>query len=320
MSYPARGYSRLAEMPDFPRSLGEFEQRFGDEGACAEYLAAARWPDGFVCPACGGTKAWRFEREPWTYECARCGHQTSVTAGTVMHKSRLPLTNWFWAAYVLATQPNGISALQLQHELGLGSYKTAWLLCAKLRRTMVVAERTPLSGIVEIDKTEIPCHGKNGSVTGDGWSRRGKMLVLGAVEVQDRRLGRICLSAVPDHSATSLRAFLAANLAPGATVRTGEWLSECSAPGIDGDPQFNVVAAGHNGLHWIRSVLSDLEIWALCVPHGLRREHLQSYLDEFVFRFNSRRSRDAAFSSLLGTAVGHQPVTYKMLVSHRAAA
>ena len=307
-------------MPDFPRSLGEFEQRFGDEGACAEYLAAVRWPDGFVCPGCSWTKAWRLETEPWTCECARCGHQTSVTAGTVMHKSRLPLTTWFWAAYVLATQPNGISALQLQHELGLGSYKTAWLLCAKLRYSMVAADRTPLSAIVEIDKTEIPCHGKNGSVTGDGWSRHGKMLVLGAVELQDLRLGRICLSTVPDCSATSLHAFLAANLAPGATVRTGEWLGDCSALGINHDPQFNVVAAGHNGLHWIRSVLSDLGVWALSVPQGLRREHLQSYLDEFVFRFNSRRARDAAFSALLGIAAAHKPVTYKMLVSPRSAA
>ncbi len=307
-------------MPDLPRSLSEFEQRFGDETACAEYLAAARWPDGFVCPACGGAKAWRFDSEPWTYQCARCGHQTSVTAGTIMHKSRLPLTTWFWAAYVLATQPNGISALQLQHELGLGSYKTAWLLCAKLRRSMVVADRTSLSGIVEIDKTEITCHGKNGSMTGDGRSRDGKMLVFGAVEVQDLRLGRIRLSAVPDYSATSVHAFLVANLAPGATVRTDEWLGDCSALGINHDPQFNVVAAGRNGLHYIRRVFSDLEIWALSVPHGLRRKHLQSYLDEFVFRFNSRRTRDAAFSALLGIAAAQPPVTYKMLVSQGAAA
>jgi predicted RNA-binding Zn-ribbon protein involved in translation (DUF1610 family) len=309
-------------MPDLPRSLSEFEQRFGDETACAEYLAAARWPDGFVCPGCGGTKAWRFETEPtepWTYECARCGRQTSVTAGTIMHKSRLPLTTWFWAAYVMATQPSGISALQLQHELGLGSYKTAWLLCAKLRRSMVVADQTPLSGIVEIDKTEITCRSKNGSMTGDGRSHQGKMLVLGAVEVQDLRLGRIRLRTVPDYSATSLHAFLAANLAPGATARTDGRLADCGALGINHHPQFNVVAAGHNGLHWIRRVLSDLEVWALGVPHGLRREHLQSYLDEFVFRFNSRRTRDAAFSSLLGIAAAHPPVTYKMLVSQGAA-
>jgi predicted RNA-binding Zn-ribbon protein involved in translation (DUF1610 family) len=119
---PARGYSRLGEMADFPRSLGEFEQRFGDEGSCAEYLAAARWPDGFVCPACGGTKAWRLETEPWTYECARCGHQTSVTAGTIMHKSRLPLTTWFWAAYVLAND-RGTSQTNPQESPGNSPFR-----------------------------------------------------------------------------------------------------------------------------------------------------------------------------------------------------
>ena len=81
-------------MTDFPGSLLEFQQRFGDEAACAQYLAAARWPDGFVCPGCGGGKAWRLETKAWTYECADCGRQTSVTAGTIMHHSKLPLTAW----------------------------------------------------------------------------------------------------------------------------------------------------------------------------------------------------------------------------------
>ena len=101
-------------MTDFPCSLIEFQQRFSDEAACAQYLTAARWPDGFVCPGCGGGKAWRLETKAWTYECASCGRQTSVTAGTIMHHSKLPLTAWFWAAYLMATHSNGISALQLQ--------------------------------------------------------------------------------------------------------------------------------------------------------------------------------------------------------------
>src|ERR1700730_7212284 len=172
-------------MADLPRSLSEFEQRFGDEATCAEYLAAARWPDRFVCPSCAGTKGWRLATRPWMYDCAGCGRQTSVTAGTIMHQSKLPLTNWFWAAYVMATQPNGISALQLQHELGLGSYKSAWLLCAKLRRSTVVPDRTPLSGLVEIDKTEIACRMGNDSLTTRRPICQGKMLIVGAVEVQD---------------------------------------------------------------------------------------------------------------------------------------
>ena len=83
-------------MTDFPRSLIEFQQRFGDEAACAQYLIATRWPDGFVCPGCGAGKAWRLKTKAWTYECVDCGRQTSVTAGTIMHHSKLPLTRWFW--------------------------------------------------------------------------------------------------------------------------------------------------------------------------------------------------------------------------------
>ena len=151
-------------MSDFPRSLIEFQQRFSDEEACAEYLFAARWPQGFVCPGCGTSKAWELQTKPWTWECAGCGRQTSVTAGTIMHHSKLPLTIWFWAAYLMATHSNGISALQLQRQLGLGSYRSAWLLCGKLRRSMVAPDRTTLAGLVEIDETEIPSRSKNDPV------------------------------------------------------------------------------------------------------------------------------------------------------------
>ena len=304
----------LAKLADLPRSLSEFEQRFGDETACARYLATARWPDGFACPGCGGTKAWRLDTEPWTYECVRCGRQTSVTAGTIMHHSKLPLTTWFWAAYVMATQPSGISALQLQRELGLGSYKTAWLLCAKLRCSMVALEGTPLSGLVEIDNTEITWGAKDETVTDDGSSNHGKMQLIGAVEVDELRLGRLRLEALPDASATSLHAFLAANIAPDATVKANGRSGFCSASAANTD--HHVISA--MATPWIHRVFSGLEVWALGVPHGLRRKHLQSYLDEFVFRFNRRRTRDAAFASLLGVAAAHQPLTYKMLVSRGA--
>jgi hypothetical protein len=117
-----------------------------------------------------GRKAWRLESKSWTYECTHCGRQTSVTADTIMHRSKLPLATWFWAAFVMATQPNGISALQLQHELSLGSYKTAWLLCTKLRRAMASPARTPLSGLVVVDKTEITCR-SDGAIWTEGSPR-----------------------------------------------------------------------------------------------------------------------------------------------------
>jgi transposase-like protein len=308
-------------MTDFPRSLIEFQQRFADEAACARYLFAARWPAGFACPACSGGKAWPLQTKAWTWECAGCGKQTSVTAGTIMHHSKLPLTTWFWAAYLMATHSNGISALQLQRQLALGSYKTAWLLCAKLRGSMVAPGRNPLTGLVEVDETEIPCRSKYDPVTGGGGrSRQGKILVVGAVEVADGGPGRVRLAQVPDYSAQSLHPFIAQNLAPGATAKTDGWSAYSGAPAVNHDPRVVGKMAAHIVLPWAHRVFSNLKVWALGVYHGLRRRDLQSYLDEFVFRFNRRRTRHAAFRSLLGIAAGHAPLTYKMLISPEAKA
>ena len=304
-------------MADFPRSLSEFEQWFGDEAACAEYLAATRWPDGFVCPGCGGNKAWRLETKPWTYECARCGRQTSVTAGTIMQQSRVPLTTWFWAAYVMATQPSGISALQLRRELDIGSYKTAWFLCAKLRRSMAASVGPLLSGLVEVGQTEIAYRSKTEIATGaSGSSRLGKMLVTGAVEVNELRLGYVRLSTSPNYSADSLHTFLTANLAPGATAQPNGVSGYCGAPAASNDRHITHAMV----TPWIHRIFSDLEVWAMGAYHGLHPEHLQSYLDEFAFRFNTRRDRDAAFRSLLGIAASHRPLSYDTLVSRRASA
>ena len=171
-------------MPDFPTSLGDFQRRYPDEAACAAWLFTARWPAGFRCPACAHEKGWPHGGKPFTFECAACGKQTSVTAGTIMHGSKLPLTAWFWAACLMATHSNGISALQLRNQLGLGSYKSAWLLGAKLRRAMVAPGRSPLAGLAEVDETEIPLRTKDDPVAGGGGrSHQGKMLVAGAVEV-----------------------------------------------------------------------------------------------------------------------------------------
>ena len=124
-------------MRPLPDSLLAFQRLFPDDDACATWLIDTRWPDGFVCPACGHDKGWALRGKAHTFECAGCRRQTSVTAGTIMHASKLALTVWFWAAYLMATHSNGISALQLQKQLGIGSYRSAWLLTHKLRQAMV---------------------------------------------------------------------------------------------------------------------------------------------------------------------------------------
>jgi hypothetical protein len=289
-------------MTDFPHSLVEFQHRFPDEAACAAYLIDARWPDGFRCPACEGRRGWRLKGKGWSFECASCGRQTSATAGTIMHGSKLPLTAWFWAAYLMATHSNGISALQLKSQLALGSYKSAWLLAHKLRAAMLAPGRSPLAGLVEVDETSMACRSKDDPPAGgQGRSHQGKLLIAGAVEVTGGSPGRIRLQAVEDFSARSLHGFIAHNLAPGATAKTDGWSAYPGAPQVGHDPHPIGRMAAHLVLPWAHRVFSNLKTWALGVYHGLRRKHLQAYLDEFVFRFNRRRTRHAAFRSLLGS-------------------
>ena len=133
------------------------QRLFPNEDACATWLFELRWPDGFECPACGHKECCALKTRKWLYQCKSCRKQTSIRAGTLMQDSKLPLTTWFWAAYLVATHSNGISGLQLQKQLALGSYRTAWLLLGKLRASMVDPGRNLLSGLVEIDETSIHC-------------------------------------------------------------------------------------------------------------------------------------------------------------------
>ena len=248
-------------MTHFPRSLIEFQRRFPDERACAEYLARVRWPDGFRCPSCGQGKGWELSSKAFTWECASCRRQTSVTAGTVMHASKLELTVWFWAAYLMATHSNGIAALQLQGQLGLGSYKSAWLLAAKLRRAMVAPGRALLAGLVEVNETTIPLRRKDEPPAGGhGRSHQGKMLVAAGVEVHDGGPGRVRLGAIEDASAESLHAFVGANVEAGATARTDGWSGYPGAPGVTHEPHVVGPMAAHLVLPWTHRVFANLKM------------------------------------------------------------
>ncbi len=252
--------------------------------------------------------------------CRGCRRQTSINAGTILHGSKLPLTVWFWAAYLMATHSNGIWAPQLQKQLGLGSYRSAWLLAAKLRRAMVTPERNPLAGLVEIDETTIRHRtAADPPAGGQGRSHDGKLLIAGAVEIRGEGPlagpRRIRLAAINDFSAASLHGFMSANIAPDSTAKTDGWPGYPGAPEITHEPHIIGTMAAHVVLPWVHRVFSNLKTWALGVYHGLRAKYLQFYLDEFVFRFKHRRSRHAAFRSLLGIASMAQPVTYKMLIA-----
>src|SRR4051812_11735477 len=303
-------------MGDRPGSLSGVGAQFPDDAACARWLFEKRWPDGFRCPGCGHDKAWELGRGTLLVECARCHRQTSVTAGTVLHRSHLPLKLWFLAAWLVATHKNGMSARQLWLQLGLGSYKTAWLLLRKLRRAMVDPEREPLAGLVEVDETSLSFRTKDGPVAAKpGRSHEGKLLVAGAVEIVGKGPGRVRLTVIGDYSAATLNAFVAGNVVAGSTVVSDGWSGYATLTDVKHDPKVIGDAPAHLVLPWMHRVFANAKRWGLGVHHGLRRKHLQAYLDEFVFRFNRRRSPAAAFERLLGLAVALQPAPYQMLIT-----
>ena len=274
-----------------------------------------RWSEGFVCPECGCPRACLLVTKKHTYQCSACHRQTAVTAGTVMHGSKLSLTAWFWAASLMATHSNGISARRLWRQLGLGSYKSAWLLCAKLRRAMVDPDRQPLCGLVEADETIIPFRTKNDPiVVPAGRSGVGKMLVAGAVEVDGGIPRHARLKVIEGFGKTQIHAFVLGAVALATRLVTDDWPSYRDIPEIKHKSITVGPMAAHIVLPWTHRLFSNLKRWGLGVYHGLRRANLQHYLDEFVFRFNRRRTRHAAFDTLLRIGARAAPTPYYLLI------
>ncbi|MTJ80161.1 MAG: IS1595 family transposase [Telmatospirillum sp.] len=303
-----------------PPSLQQFKERFPDDHACAAYLEARRWPNGFVCPSCGSCTGWRLETKRWTWECRDCGRQTSVTAGTVMHGSHVPLRTWFLATHLLATHSNGMSALQLQAKLGLGSYKTAWLLLHKLRRAMVDPGRSTLFGDVEVDETIIPFRTLDDPVVGgQGRSHDGKITVIGAVELlEGNKPGRIRLEVIPDYKGPTLKGFIERNVERGSHIWTDALASYSGLRGYQHTARTIKNMAAHVVMPWIHRVFSNLKRWGLGVFHGFREKYLNAYLGEFVFRWNRRRSYKSAFDRLIGIGVMIIPATRTEIMKQAA--
>lgn len=204
--------------PPFPRNVREFQRQFATEEACQQYLAACRWPEGFRCPRCAHQRAYTLVTHR-RWECAACRHQVSLTAGTILHNTKTPLTLWFWAAYLMTTDKRGVSALLLQRQLGLRRYETAWMMLHKLRRAMVNAAREPLYGDIEVDDTWIggPQPGLRGSRQLKG---RHAVPILVAVEKRGDRSGRVRMSVLSDFKGTTVTALIQQHVAPGSTVYT----------------------------------------------------------------------------------------------------
>ena len=325
---------------DFPKSLIEFVDRFGTEGACRDYLVRLKWPDGYVCPRsnaesgapCGCTTYWTHEKKD-LWICTKCGHQTSLRVGTVFEHSKKPLRTWFFALFHVSNSKQGISALELQRLMGFGSYKTAWTWLHKLRRFMEPTkdgDDARLAADVEVDDLTF------GGVYEGGKQGRGsenKIKVFIAVERRGRRCGRVRFRVVPAHDASSVRDFVKDWVETGAMLYT------------DGSRIFHSLPSLGYGLHAVTTNDSGIAIRGrqgkklaeLHLPKAHRviskvkllvggthqnsytGKHLERYLGEYAYRFDRRDSRvpGLMFQELVARLVGVVPPRYWQIVGRK---
>lgn len=293
---------------DYPETYQDLLAWFPDDAACLDYLEKLRGPEGFICPACKATEYWRTAEDLWM--CQDCARRTSVTAGTIFHRTRTPLSTWFAAIWLVTSQKNGLSALGLQRVMGFKSYETAWAWMHKLRRAMVRPERDLLRGIVELDETFV-----GGLSKGKLGASSDKVPVMVAVEKtgKGRKLGRIRLEATDRPGTAGLREFAQRMVVPGSTIRTdgAQHLRKLADMGYTHEYTNGYSAPDKAevlpGVHLTASLLKR---WLTGTLHFAVAEHqLPYYLDEFTFRFNRRdaNSRGLLFYRLIEQAANTDP-------------
>lgn len=278
----------------YPRHFQEFLEQFKNEDDCWNYIYEIRWPNGFVCPKCRERdKYWLTDHK--LIHCSSCGHQTSVTGGTIFHGTRKPLLLWFHIMWWVVAQKTGASVNNLMDFMGFGSYETAWSWLQKLRRAMVRLERDRLSGEVEVDETYI-----GGKEIGKGKQGRGsetKILVIVATECHGKQIGRVWFKCVPDSSIENLEQFVNENIEPGSKVITDGWSGYNF---LIGSPTYNhevkpILSSkkqAHELLPHVHLVDSLVKRWINGTHQGkISPKYLSYYLDEFAFRFNRKLSK-----------------------------
>lgn len=287
----------------YPKNYRELLAQLNTEAACVDYIASIKWPDGFVCPSCGGRDYWRSKRLQWI--CANCKFQSRVLAGTLFQDTKLPLTLWFQMMWWFMGPKNGANALALQQNFGIGSYRTAWALLGKLRSCTVSPTRSLLSGSIEVDQAFLG--GENN-----------KEIVVIAAEKRGTAIGRIRLQHLSGEKAEQIQGFIVETIEPGSTIVSDRHKSypKIIEKGYSHEPMkkpyFWEEVDGDDDrlLPRVGRVASLLKRWYYGTYQGrVDKRNLQAYLDEFVFRFNRRKSgfRGLVFHRMLESAIRARP-------------
>jgi transposase-like protein len=290
---------------DFPKTATEFEARFATEEDCRAYWIAARWGGKPACARCQSTRVWTI-REGTTFECADCGHQTSLTSGTLLEKTRKPFKMWFRAVFEISTRRTGISAKDLQRIMGFGSYKTAWSWLHKLRAAMVRPDREPLGPFVQVDET---------LVGGKGSPHKELILVVAGAD------GRVRLAHADNNDEGTLKRYADGQIATDTHVVT-DGHAGYNSKSLGKRPHDAVVQSkaerrendAVQNCHW---TISLLKRWLLGTHAGaVRDKHLQAYLDEFAFRHNRRKTKGVGriAARVIEQLVAHAPLPMRRII------
>ena len=288
-------------------SFWEWQKHFSDDEACIKEIIQTRWPDGFQCEKCGHNHGWLLHSRP-IYECAKCHHQTSVTAGTLFHSTKLALKQWFWAIYWISSDKGSISALRLSKLLGV-SWRTASKMLRKLRTAMGHQDSLyRLHGVIELDDALVG--GKKSGKRGRGAA--GKTPIIVACEHNNGKPGFVALQAVESINHKTVRQFAKINLALEQTVHTDALNAlNCLAYSQHHVAKVTPPDMASEWLPWVHIVISNFKTFIMGTHHGISGKYVQEYLDEYTYRLNRRFWESEIPNRLLRLAVNHRPVKFQ---------
>lgn len=294
--------------------LLKIQQRFSTELACRKYLQSRRWPKAFDCPRCGDTQA-GYHRNRGLYQCKGCRYQVSLTAGTIFHKTRTPLRKWFWLILLMGHNKHGISMLEAQRLLGIGSYQTVWTMCHKIRSAMAHRDsRYKLAGLIELDDAEFGHRVLKGERR---FKPHGPKTVRVAVSTRHGRPAFARLEVAEPASALSTKVWAQQTLAPAARLRTdgGLGFPALTELGHRHEPHPKMTPAEMDRwLPWASTITANLKRFIVGTHHLEAPRHLQRFLDEFSYRFNQRWFKGQLFDRLLTACATTGSVSYADLV------
>ena len=296
-------------------SLVDFNKHYGTEAQCAQALFQARWPSGFQCPACGGSR-YSVVKTRNLYQCSRCHHQTSLTSGTLFEQTKLPLTLWFLAIYLVTQAKTGLSALALKRQIGV-SYNTAWSLKQKIMQAMKERDdRKPLGGLVQLD--DVYWGGqRRGGKRGRGAENKTPFVAAVALNNESHPIA-MNLHVVKGFRSAEIARWAGKHLVPGSLVYS-DGLA-CFAAVLDaGCHHYSLVTGGGpqsvtlDEFQWVNTMIGNVKRAIHGTYHAIDPKHLPRYLAEFCYRFNRRFDLRAMMPRFLHAAARTPPMPGRLL-------